>query len=132
MLLPKSFFLAQNDLFDKIVFPKRKREGIESVDESPLIQDIVKAADRRTKRLLRSIDELEREALAHASQTDVSHPSCYVEADPYWVSYCEFGDIWLDYWKRSRERARRVHVPEKELTKEFIVARSSTTNGYWV
>lgn len=131
MLLPKSFFLARNDLFDKTVFPKRKREGIERVDENPLIQDIVQAANRSTKRLLRSIDELEREALAHASQTDVSHASCYVEPDPYWVSYSEFGDIWSEYWTRSRERARGVHVPENELTKEFINARSSAQGGSW-
>lgn len=76
MLLPESY-IAYRDLgvSDKAALPRRYRDATEWSEEAAPIQSLIEAAKLRTRRLLRSFDELQREVWESASPALPRKPS---------------------------------------------------------
>lgn len=84
---------------------------------------MINSAQQRTQRLLRSFNELEREVRGRASQESISTLQLKVDTDPFWDTLDDFGDEWWDCWDSRLRGARRMQVPENDLTEEFREAR---------
>lgn len=123
MLLPQSLRLLEDNTLLMDVLPRRHRETTERSIDYPFIQGLIESAERRTQRLLTSLDELEREVRGCASQTKTSISQFEIDADPLWSTLYDFGDVWWKDWKNTLGHARRVRVTENHLTEEFREAR---------
>lgn len=122
MLLPESYKYAHNMLLI-LTLPRRHLEGAERCEEVPAIQSLLEAAKQRTRRLLRSFSELEREVWGRVLQNTSFISQAKIDAVPFRSSLYDFGEVWWNHWERTLSRARRVQVPENCLTEEFIWAR---------
>lgn len=133
MSLPESYILAHNVRFSiktiKTTFPRGNREATEWYEEAPPIQSLIKSAKQRTRRLLGSFDELEREVWGRAPHSNSFTSQAKVDAGPCWVFLEEFGEVWWKHWESTLTRARRVQVPENVLTEEFREARRIGLKG---
>lgn len=105
------------------VLPKSHRDVTKWGYINPIAQGLADSAEQRTRRLLKSFDELEREVWGCASQINIFTSQLKMYADPVWVFLDDFGDKWWGYWNSTLDRALRVQVPENRLTEEFREAR---------
>lgn len=108
---------------DEVVLPwsyrKEKRRG----NNNLIVLGLIEAAERRTRRLLRSFNELEREAWGTTSRANDSTSKFKIDPEPNWSSLISFGDEWWNHWASSLEKARGVRVPKDHLSREFRKAR---------
>lgn len=124
MLLPESYRRAREfEVLENAALPRRHREATEWYGKTFPIQSLIEVAKQRTRRLLRSLDELEREVWGSASQKRSITSQAKIDADPHWYDLDNFGDIWWERWEKTLGRARRAQVTENELTEEFREAR---------
>lgn len=122
-LLPESFKNARWGVLRLDALPRRHREATEWGEDAPPIQRLIEAAKQRSRRLLRSFNELEREVWGCASRTNISTSQLEIVGHPHWISADDFGDEWWKHWKNTLERARKVQVSETVLTEEFREVR---------
>lgn len=123
VLLPKSR-LQHHDLLCIHILPRRHRDAAKSAVDTPIAQGLIEASKDRTRRLLRSVNELEREVCGNALESYIQTPLSKIDADPHWFTIDDFGREWWESWKKALERAGRVQVRENILTEEFREARS--------
>lgn len=103
------------------VIPRRLRHIVLLGANPSYIQKIISRPLQRTQRLLKSFDELERDVRGgNSGASDSLHRS-------------EVGDCkWTkEKLQRTFENARKARVPENELTKGFIEARSEEDYRCW-
>lgn len=91
-------------------------------EDIPVFHSLTEASMRRTRRLLISSSELEREARGSPESTNGSSQS-KADISFFYPFLDDFGEEWWIIWNKTLERARKVQIPENDLTEEFREAR---------
>lgn len=92
-------------------------------EENPIIQHHMRASLRRTRRLLSSPSELEREVWGSSKEVHSFTLQLMANSAPFWVFPDNFGENWWANWECTLARGRRVQVETNSLTEDFIEAR---------
>lgn len=79
-------------------FPRRYRDAANLANNSPVVQELIKSAEKSTRRLIRSFDKLERGVWGCTLQTNYFALQLKMHANPVWSFFAIFGDHWGNYW----------------------------------
>lgn len=115
---PRSYLrIKSSSLIVRYRLPRRIRHTV-SYRENPIkVQSLVDASARRSRRLLNSFDELEREVISSTFK-DLTFQSE--------VEYCRWT---VDELRYTIKLAQKAQVPEINVTEEFRCARTLVDDG---